>query len=107
MDAAQTLITAQMRGIQAALDVGLAVKVTTVLIPGVNDRHLGRLARQLRDLGVHLMNIMPLIPGGEIRDRVAPTWDELQQARLECEEAIPQFRKCEQCRADVIRFPRG
>ena len=106
-DAAELLIATQMRGIRAALDTGLAVKVNSVLIPGVNDRHLSRLARRLRDLGVHLMNIMPLIPGGQMRELVAPTCDELRQVRLQCEQEIPQFRKCEQCRADVIRFPRG
>jgi nitrogen fixation protein NifB len=72
----------------------------------VNDRYLKTLAYRLRDLGVQLMNIMPLIPGGQMKDLCAPTCEELRQARLVCEEAIPQFRKCEQCRADVIRFPR-
>ena len=56
---------------------------------------------------VDLMNIMPLIPGGQMRDLDAPSCDELRQARRACEQEIPQFRKCEQCRADVIRFPRS
>ena len=105
-EAAEVLIASQMRGIRAALDAGLAVKVNTVLIPGVNDGHVGSLARRLGALGVHLMNIMPLIPGGRMRDRRAPTCDELRRVRAECEGAMPQFRRCEQCRADVIRFPR-
>ena len=104
-EAAEVLIASQVRGIQAALEAGLAVKVNTVLIPGINDRHVGVLARHLRELGVHLMNIMPLIPGGQMRDRRAPSCDELRAARDDCEQALPQFRRCEQCRADVIRFP--
>ena len=104
-EAAEVLIGGQTRGIRAALEAGLAVKVNTVLIPGVNDHHVGRLADHLRELGVHLMNIIPLIPGGQMRDRRPPTCDELRQARSHCEQVIPQFRRCEQCRADVIRFP--
>ena len=104
-EAAEILIASQTRGIQAALDAGLAVKVNTVLIPGVNDRHLDKMARYLKKLGVHLMNIMPLIPGGQMRDRRPPSCDELRKARADCEQVIPQFRRCEQCRADVIRFP--
>jgi nitrogen fixation protein NifB len=77
-----------------------------VLIPGVNDQHVVRLARRLRDIGVRLMNIMPLIPAGKMKDYRAPTCDELSKARLDCEPSVPQFRRCEQCRADVIRFPR-
>ena len=106
-EAAEFLIARQMRGVQAALAAGLAVKVNTVLIPGVNDQHIGQLARHLAGLGVPLMNIMPLIPAGQMSHHRAPTCEELQQARADCEQALPQFRLCEQCRADVIRFPRA
>lgn len=106
-EAAELLIAHQMRGVRAALDVGMAVKVNTVLIPGVNDGHVATLARRLAALGVRLMNIMPLIPCGRMRDRRAPTCDELQAARRECEQTVPQFRSCVQCSADVVHFPRA
>jgi nitrogen fixation protein NifB len=41
-----------------------------------------------------------------MKDHRPPTCDELKQARSDCEQVIPQFRLCEQCRADVVRFPR-
>jgi nitrogen fixation protein NifB len=104
-EAAALLLERQRSGIRAALDAGLAVKVNTVLIPGVNEAHVGRLARQLSELGVHLMNLMPLIPGGLMAERRAPTCEELRQARDECARWLPQFRLCEHCSADVIRFP--
>lgn len=102
---ADLLIGKQMEGIQAALDARLALKVNTVLIPGVNDRATVRLAQRLERLGVRLMNVMPLIPGGEMSDRRAPTCEELGQVRLDCEQHVPQFRRCQQCSADVICFP--
>ena len=104
--AADLLLERQFAGIRAALSAGLAVKVNTVLIPGVNGPHIARLAARLRDLGVRLMNLMPLIPAGLMRQERAPTCDELRQARAQCEAFIPQFRACEHCRADVVRFPR-
>ena len=72
----------------------------------MNDKHLVRLARRLRETGVHLMNIMPLIPSGRMKSRRPPTCDELSNARRECEKEIPQFRLCEHCSADVVAFPR-
>jgi nitrogen fixation protein NifB len=105
-EAAEILLDSQVRGIQAALSAGLAVKANTVLIPGVNDGHVRAVARRLQELGVHRMNIMPLIPGGQMRDRRAPSCEELGRARSECAPLIPQIWHCEQCRADVIRFPR-
>jgi nitrogen fixation protein NifB len=104
-EGADLLVDRQMRGIQAALACGLAVKVNTVLVPGVNDAHVERLARRLQELGVQLMNLVPLIPGGQMCDRRPPTCEELRRAREACGTLVQQFRKCEQCRADVIRFP--
>ena len=103
---AELLLERQLAGIRAALGRGLAVKVNTVLVPGINGPHIARLAALLRDAGVRLMNIMPLIPAGYLREERAPTCEELRQARAECESLIPQFRACEHCRADVVRFPR-
>lgn len=104
-DAAKILISNQMRGIQAALESGLAIKVNTVLIPGVNDECMLQLAYCLNEIGVRLMNIMPLIPSGRMKDHRAPTCSELRKIRLECEEVIPQFWWCKQCSADVVHFP--
>jgi nitrogen fixation protein NifB len=104
-EAARVLVTSQLRGIKKALDAGLSLKVNTVLIPGVNDQHMLRLALLLRETGVELMNIMPLIPSGKMKDHPAPTYDELRKARQSCEEILPQFRRCEQCRADIVYLP--
>ena len=105
-EAAEVLIASQTCGIQAALGAGLAVKVNTVLVPGINDQHVARLARRLHTLGVRLMNLMPLIPGGQMSDRRPPTCEQVQRAREACGAFVEQFLKCEHCRADVIKFPR-
>lgn len=104
-EAAELLKAKQFQGIKKALDSGLLVKINTVLIPGINDSQITSLASRLRDLHVNLMNIMPIIPTGKMKDRSAPTCDEMSQARQLCEAFIPQFCRCEHCRADVIHFP--
>ena len=104
-EAAALLIAKQFSGIRKAIAVGFSLKVNTVLIPGVNDEHVPELAWRLREAGVKLMNIMPLIPAGKMKDCAAPTCDELRRIRWDCEEILPQFYRCEQCRADVIFLP--
>jgi nitrogen fixation protein NifB len=104
-EAAALLISKQFSGIRKAIDANFSLKVNTVLIPGVNDKHMPQLAGRLREAGVELMNIMPLIPAGKMKDYSAPTCDELIRTREDCEESIPQFYRCEQCRADVIFLP--
>jgi nitrogen fixation protein NifB len=104
-EAAALLVTKQMSGIRKAIAAGFSLKVNTVLIPGVNDEDMPRLAWRLREAGVKLMNIMPLIPSCRMKDYPAPTCDELQKTRRECEQIVPQFHRCEQCRADVVYLP--
>ena len=104
-EAAEVLIKNQWAGIRDALVAGLAVKVNTVLIPGINDQHVREIASRLRQAGVGLMNLMPLLPAGRMSDRRAPTCEELQAARSACEVLVPQFRRCEHCRADIVYMP--
>ena len=103
--AAALLLRKQTEGVRAALGAGLSVKVNTVLIPGVNDKQIAELAMALGRTGVGLMNVMPLIPAGKMQDKRPPTCAELMSARDTCEAFVPQFRRCEQCRADTIRLP--
>jgi len=106
-EAAALLITKQFGGISKAIAAGFHLKANTVLIPGVNDEHIPKLARRLREVGVELMNIMPLIPSGKMKDLTPPTCDELIKARWDCEGILPQFHRCEQCRADVVYLPQN
>jgi len=104
-EAAAILITKQFSGIRKAISAGFSLKVNTVLIPGVNEQHMMRLALRLREAGVRLMNIMPLIPSGKMKSYRAPTCDELRKTRQDCEAVLPQFYRCQQCRADVVYLP--
>jgi len=104
-DAADLIIEKQMCGIKKAICAGIALKVNSVLIPGINDRHMVSLAERLKGLGVKLMNIMPLIPSGKLKFHPAPGCEELRNIRLACEEILPQFWWCKQCSADIVHFP--
>jgi len=104
-EAASILLEKQFSGVRKAADAGLAIKVNTVLVPGVNDDQIPKLAMKIKESGAKMMNIMPLIPSGRMADRPSPTCEELRKARQECERIIPQFHRCEQCRADIIYLP--
>ncbi len=104
-DAAALLHYNQLLGLERAIRCGLMVKVNSVLIPGINDKELPELARVLRDFGVQLMNIMPLIPRAELSHIPPVPVSLLNQVRDICEGIIPQFRLCKQCRADAIGIP--
>ncbi len=105
VEAAELLVSKQFRGLTAALRAGVPVKINSVLIPGVNDAAMLELARRLGAIGAPVMNIMPFVPSGRMRDLPAPGCEELRQAREVCAAFVPQFCRCEQCRADVVYLP--
>lgn len=103
--AAELLISRQLLGISAISALGAVVKVNSVLIPGVNDRHIADIAAAVREAGASIYNIIPLIPQHEFADTPAPDCDSLAAAREAAEQYIEVFRHCKHCRADACGIP--
>lgn len=99
--AAARLIANQLEGIGRAVELGLAVKVNTVLIPGVNEAHIEDIAATVGEMGVRLMNVMPLYPAGSFEHLERPTGVQLQEVRRRASRILPQMSWCRQCRADA------
>ncbi|WNY24566.1 FeMo cofactor biosynthesis protein NifB [Methanolapillus millepedarum] len=100
-EAAELLIEKQLSGIQKAVDSGLAVKINTVLIPGINDEHTPKMAKRLSEMGVYIMNIMPLINQARFEDRRPPTEEERSAIQNKCLPYVKQMKHCRQCRSDA------
>lgn len=105
IEAARWLLLAQMAGIKKLSALGVVVKINTVLVPGVNDHHIGDIAKVVAGAGASLMNIIPLIPQHEMEHHRPPNCRELNTAREAAEEYLPIFRHCQQCRADACGIP--
>lgn len=101
---ARIQIKNQLAGVEAAVKAGLVVKINTVLIPGINDKHVVEIAKAVRKRGVYIMNIMPLIPQGAFATQRAPTPKERQAAQDACEPYVRQMRHCRQCRSDAYGY---
>lgn len=95
----------QLEGIEKVVNEGIVVKVNSVLIPGLNDNHIVDIAREVKKRGASLMNIIPLIPLGTMKDYKRPDCAMMEKVRDEVEEIIPIFRACTQCRADAFGIP--
>jgi nitrogen fixation protein NifB len=104
-EAAKILIENQIAGVKKSVKLGILVKINSVLIPGINDFHLVEISKKVKDAGVFIHNIMPLIPLDELSHIEPPTCDSLRTVRDQCENILPQFRLCKQCRADACSIP--
>jgi MoaA/NifB/PqqE/SkfB family radical SAM enzyme len=102
--AAGILMANQLSGLKLAADLGLAVKVNTVLLKGINDAHIEEVVERVAALGAHMSNIMQLIPvrGSAFGEMPLISRVEHQILRRQCGRHLKQMHHCRQCRADAV-----
>ncbi len=108
VEAARILSEHQLRGLEMLTARGILCKINSVMIPGVNDRHLVEVNRAVKSRGAFLHNIMPLISAPEhgtvfgLTGQRGPTARELKALQDSCEGEMNMMRHCRQCRADAV-----
>ncbi len=108
IEAARILTDRQMLGLEMLSERKILCKINSVMIPGINDRHLVEVNRAVKSRGAFLHNIMPLISAPEhgtvfgLSGRRGPTAQELKALQDSCEGGMNMMRHCRQCRADAV-----
>lgn len=102
--AAEVLLARQLEAIAGLKARGIVVKINTIVIPGINDQQVEAVARKMQELGVDLLNCMPVYPNadtpfGEIPEPAPAAMAAIQAA---AGEFLPQMRHCTRCRADAV-----
>lgn len=103
-EGAELLMQRQEKGVRLLADLGVTVKINTVVIPGINDAHVSAIAERVRSWGAALMNCIPLIPvaGTPLGNLPAPSPTAMTHLRATAEIFLPQMRHCTRCRADAL-----
>lgn len=103
-DAAELLIGRQLESVRRLKERGITVKVNTILIPGKNDHHIGRVAATVAGLGADIHNIIPMFPTANtpFADIPEPGKDQIEAARRASVVHLPQMTHCRRCRADAV-----
>lgn len=111
VDAVNELLANQLKGISMLVQRGILVKINSVLIPNINDKHLKDVAAKMKELGVFIHNIIPLISKKEFGTKFGfdgvpePDCAMLAAVRNECAKEMGGEEKimshCRQCRADA------
>ena len=108
VEAARILHEKQMQGLEMLTERGILCKVNSVMIPGINDKHLVEVNRAVKSRGAFLHNIMPLISAPEhgtvfgLNGQRGPSAQELKALQDSCEGEMNMMRHCRQCRADAV-----
>lgn len=102
--AATILLKNQLEGIAYLVKHGVLVKINIVMVKGINDQHIPEVVKKMKELGVFITNIMPLIPapGSAFEKFPQTSMKEINEMRDLCQLEMHQMRHCKQCRADAI-----
>jgi len=106
--AAELLLERQLAAIAGLKARGLAVKVNTIVIPGVNigegGAHIQAVAEKAHELGVDLQNLMPMHPnaGTPFGHLAEPGKAQIDALRAQAGPLVPQMTHCRRCRADAV-----
>lgn len=104
IEGAKLLLENQLAGIEYLVKHDVLVKINIVMINGVNNRHIPEVVKKMKEIGVFITNIMPLIPaeGSAFSKMPQTSMKDINEMRKKCETFLPQMKHCQQCRADAI-----
>lgn len=100
---AALLLESQKEAMAMLKETSILVKVNTIIVPGVNERHITEVARTVKGWGASIMNCLPLIPspGSAFEKHAAPAPEDTLKYRDAAGLILPQMTHCAQCRADA------
>lgn len=103
LQGAELLLARQMQALGELRETPIAVKVNTILLPGVNDKEVAAIAAHVAGLGADIMNVMALVPvpGTPFAAPGEPAGEVMTTARRAAAHALPQMEHCARCRADA------
>ena len=98
------LLSNQLSGLRDLVSRGIICKVNIVTLKGINDTHIPDIVNKMKEIGVYITNIMPMLPvtGSAFEHLPSLTNKEIEKLRKECGFILKQMTHCKQCRADAI-----
>lgn len=102
VEGAKILLSQQLKGIEEAVKRHIIVKINTVYIPGINDKHIPEIAKKVGGMRVYTFNVIPLIAQYKFAHITPPTTEMKRKMQDECAKYVKQMRHCQRCRADAI-----
>jgi nitrogen fixation protein NifB len=102
LQGSELLLSRQLQALGELRRTPIAVKVNSIVLPGVNQDEIGAIANEASALGAEIMNTMALVPvaGTPFESLGAPTAEMMATARRAAA-ALPQMEHCARCRADA------
>lgn len=105
-EAAELLLNKQLDSLKRLKEMGVCVKVNTVVIPGINDTHIPDIAKLIAQYKADIHNCIALIPvkGTAFEAIHEPSAELMDHIRHKASLFIKQIDHCKRCRADACGY---
>jgi nitrogen fixation protein NifB len=102
-EGAEILLANQLRAISQLKAKGMILKINSVVLPGVNEDHITKIAEKMGTMGVDIFNCMPYspCPGSKFENIGEPGNENIKAIRQESLQYVKQMYHCTRCRADA------
>jgi nitrogen fixation protein NifB len=103
INGARFLLERQAESVRLLKASGITVKINTVVVPGINDKHTDEIASWAAKAGADIHNFIPVlpVPGTLFASVASPGPAEMAAIRLRAGRYLPQMSHCARCRADA------
>ncbi|MGL1903865.1 MAG: radical SAM protein, partial [Fibrobacterales bacterium] len=104
LDAAELMMQKQFEALEKLKACGMTVKINSVIMPGVNDKHVVEVAKVVKSYGADLMNCIPVIPNSNsfFENVEEPSHEDMSRLKCEIAKYIEPMDHCNRCRADAV-----
>lgn len=101
---AELLLARQLQAIAALKAHGVTVKINTIVVPGINDQHVDRVAETTAALGADLINCVPFyqVADTPFASIEPPSAQRIAEIRAQVGTRLPVMQHCTRCRADAV-----
>ncbi len=103
IEAAEILLSQQIKALEILKSKGIKVKINSILIPGVNEHEMEEIAERVASYGVTTMNCIPLIPaeGSVFENNEKPSREMVNEIVKKIANHVTPMTHCARCRADA------
>ena len=105
-EGAAVLLENQREAVKKLKAHNLIVKINSIILPGINEHHIPKVAEEMAGLGVDYHNCLPYCPtpGSVFEDMKEPDEQMVRTLRGSSGRVLPQMEHCRRCRADSAGF---
>jgi nitrogen fixation protein NifB len=102
-DAAKLLLEEQVTAIILLKKQNITVKINSIILPGINDRHFEEIAARVKGLGADIMNCIPVYPNADtvFSEIEKPKTELIHSIRNTASLHMKLMTHCARCRADA------